>query len=492
MTRRTFLQSLAAQAPPPSVLVLISDQLNAGVTSVYGGPVPTPNLERLARRGLVFTEATCPAPFCSPSRASLVTGQWPHAHGIVYNCMRKDYPAAGGPATEEGITVSDTTYDSVLHARGYLTRQYGKWHLSGDSLPYYGACYGEHREYAQEMASVFAEVRRRPREQWMDWYGWALPVTIDARCRNALAQAARLKNERISDFIGKIGCLDLKPQQTFDYRVADHAIAAIGSAGSRPFSITCSFNWPHDPNVIPRPYYERFDPARVRLPDNHDALHPYFENDSSRVFGKAGPGVMREFLRIYYASVAMIDEQVGRVLDALETAGRGENTIIVFTADHGDMAGGHGMAWKSTSAFYDEIVRVPLIVSAPGRVEPGRSAAAASLTDLAPTILALAGVPAPAGMQGRSLLAKPREYSYCERVSANPAHTRRLAPDARAAIMIRGGGWKYSEYPNGTEFLYHLARDPGETCNLAAERAHASRKEKLRQLARQWQETTAH
>ncbi len=107
LTRRNFLQGSAALAqtqPPPNVLTIISDQLNPAVTSVYGGPVSTPNLQRLASRGMVFTNATCPTPFCSPSRASLVTGLYPHQHGIIYNCSRVDYPAIASRGVDEGIS----------------------------------------------------------------------------------------------------------------------------------------------------------------------------------------------------------------------------------------------------------------------------------------------------------------------------------------------------------------------------------------------------
>jgi arylsulfatase A-like enzyme len=104
LTRREFAAAaaLAATGRPPNILTILCDQLNASVTSVYGGPVPTPNLERLARQGVVFTNATCPTPFCSPSRASLVTGRWPHAHGIVHNVSRIDYPPFRRPRLNKG------------------------------------------------------------------------------------------------------------------------------------------------------------------------------------------------------------------------------------------------------------------------------------------------------------------------------------------------------------------------------------------------------
>jgi arylsulfatase A-like enzyme len=166
------------------------DQLNANVLGCYGGPVPTPNIDRLAREGVCFTDAVCPTPFCSPSRASMILGLYPHTHGIVHNVNGRDYPAIPAPQTEEGIRADDVTTEKLLHAAGYDAHHYGKWHLMDEDLPYYGDMYGEHHEYAERMQARFAEVRRRPRETWLDWYNWALPVEQSAPYRAAIEALA--------------------------------------------------------------------------------------------------------------------------------------------------------------------------------------------------------------------------------------------------------------------------------------------------------------
>lgn len=483
ISRRHLLPSAAAlfaPAPPPNVLVILCDQLNASATSLYGGPVSTPHLERLARTGVVFHQATCPTPFCSPSRASIVTGLYPHTHGVVHNLMRKDYPTEGGPETEEGITRQDQTLDSLLNAAGYATHHYGKWHLSGDTLPYLPDMYREHHEYVKEMAPVFSQVRQRPREQWMDWYGWALPVTVAPAYREALKPVADKLHPRYSDFLTKIGRLDLPLDQLFDTRVADKTIARLQGKDSRPFLITCSFNLPHDPNLIPAPYSEMYPAARIQLPPNARANDPFFEKDLSRVFGagEGGETRLREFLRVYYGSVRYIDDQVGRVLRALEESGQADRTIVVFTSDHGDMAGGHGMMWKSTQSFYQEVARVPMIVRAPGRTKAGRSDAQVSLVDLAPTLLELTGQRATQPMDGVSFASllnggsssKPQfSQRICERVQPNPQRTRKLADPRRGAFMIQTGEFKYARQAGGYELLFDRRRDPGETTNLAGE-----------------------
>jgi len=477
-------------ATQPNVLLLMCDQLNASVLGCYGGPVPTPNLDRLAAQGVRFTDATCPTPFCSPSRASIVTGQYPHTHGIVHNVNRRDYPAIPAQPTEAGIQTRDRITDAVLAEAGWATHHYGKWHLLDDDLPCYPDMFGEHHGYAAEMAETFAAVRQRPGGEWLDWYGWALPTTRSAPLREAVAKLAGRWDDKVhAPFITKMGRLDLPVEQNFDVRVADHVVRAVGEL-PEPFSLTGSFNYPHDPNVVPSPYYERIDPAALDLPANFDSREARFEGDWSRqVVTDLGEGALLEFLRIYYASVALIDDQVGRILDALEASGRADDTLVIFLADHGDMAGGHGMVWKSTGSFYDEVARVPLIVRYPGHVPAGATAGPACLTDILPTILDYAGQRLPDGVQGLSLRpqleGQPRDrYTFSERVPANRDRTRTLSADAVGQFMVRGQGWKYVVYANGDAYLYDLAADPGETRNVIE--AHPERVALMRAALRDW------
>jgi arylsulfatase A-like enzyme len=487
----------------------MSDQLNASALSCYGGWIPTPNLDRLAGRGVRFTNATCTTPFCSPSRATLITGLYPHSHGIVYNVNKIDYPAivraGGSPPTEEGITTKDVTTEKLLNEAGYETHHYGKWHLSDTGgLPYYSDTYGEHIEYAREMEETFRQVRLLPRDHWMDWYDWALPVSVSApyqRSDENLAQnwTKDGKPKPYQDFITKAGRLEFKVDQVFDYRVASRTIQSLAHAGSSPFMITCSLNWPHDPNVVPSPYYSAFHPDRIKLPANYGKPEARYEDEISRQMiagmGDQAANGLRELLRIYAGCVSLVDAQVGRVLDALDKSGQRNDTIVIFAADHGDMAGGHGMFWKSTSAFYDEIARVPFIISYPGRVKPGVSEMAVSLVDVMPTLLDLVGHPIPGGVQGHSLApymlgqsdpASAPAHTFCERVRANAGHTRTVAPGTPSSFMVRGKGWKYVTYPEGQDYLYHLGTDSEEKNNLANEPAFREQKDALRHELDAW------
>jgi len=484
--------SIKSDLSKPNIVIIICDQLNPDALGCYGGPVPTPNIDKLASDGLLFENAVCPLPVCSPSRASLVLGTYPHEHGIAHNCMLYDYPAVAdkSPDTEEGITNEDITLDRILHENGYNTYQFGKWHLTGEKLAYYEFNFGEHHEYAEEMTPVFNQVKQLPRERWMNWYDWILPVKRTERYEEAVKQTSPSFQERqYAEFITKIGELDIPVEQNFDYRVAEESIKAIHDAGDGPFILTCSFNYPHDPNVVPEPYYNMFNPEDIKLPDNHNNLDPYFEKAwSHKMVEELGEVGVREFLRCYYASVRLIDDQVGRVLDALKDKDRMDNTIIIFLADHGDMMGGHNMVWKSNHSFYDEVVRIPCIFSYPAKINHGKADFPINIADIPATLLSLIGHEVASTMTGNDLtpfligdLASEDapQYVLCERLSTHPEHRRTVEPGRKGNFMIRGNGWKYVLYSDKKEFLYDLGNDPEELTNLADCAEYKTKKQEM-------------
>lgn len=467
----------------PDILILMCDQLNASVISCYGGDVPTPNIDRLAKEGVLFTNATCAYPICSPSRASIITGQYAHKHGLIHNCMKYDYLQEELPDTEEGIKKDDITTESILNGIGYETHHYGKWHLLGEKLPYYNDMYMEHYQFAEEMKEKFDEIKKSDPDKWMDWYGWALPVKISEKHRAATDSIGRQwDNLKYADLIKKAGKLEMEIEDTFDDKVASRTIKEIKKHKNTPFMITCSFNDPHDPNVIPSPYYEMFNPDDIAFPVNKDVIEKQFENDWSReIVSKPGDDTLKELMRIYRGQVKLVDDEIGRILSTLDDEGLTKNTIVIFIADHGDMMGGHGMFWKSSFNLYDEIVRVPCIIRYPEKVQPDICDAPMSGVDIMPTLLSLCGQKVPSFahgydfapfLTGNESLDNAPEYTFCERLHENPNHIRMPYNEKAGAYMIRGKKLKYIRYMNEknevlSDYLYNLEKDPHETENLA-------------------------
>ena len=459
-------------------LFLMCDQLNPKVLDRCMELGLAPNLQSLRRRSANFTAAYCTTPLCTPSRGSIVTGLYPHQNGLVFNIMRRDYPCVGGPETEQGIENRDCTTEKLLWQAGWNTGHVGKWHLLGEDLAYYPQMYREHYEYAREMEETFRQVTAtRSREDYMDWYGWKLPVEPTERFRAAAARIGEpwRSAPNLHDFYAKIGPMALKTEDTFDYRVASRAIRFLENLDDRPFFLTCSFNAPHDPNVISREYYDRVKDLDFQ-PEADAFCEEYFQHDLSyEVAQQGGADFIREFKRVYYASVCYIDDQVGRVLEALEKSGRQAN--IVFLADHGDMVGGHGMFWKCSMNFYDEIARVPFLLCAP-ELPAGDYDFPVELTDLMPTLLTLSGVAVPSHLEGEDLLpyclgqkSAEGRTAFSERLDCNAEHTRVQQTYDHFAFMLRTKRYKYELFQKDgrmTQFLYDLQADPRENHDLSA------------------------
>ena len=201
-----------------------------------------------------------------------------------------------------------------------------------------------------------------------------------------------------------------------------------------------------------------------------------------------------------------LDDQVGRVLDALEATGEMDNTIIVFLADHGDMAGGHGMTWKETVSFYEEVAAIPLIIRYPKMLEPHVTSTPANVADVFPTVFDMLGREQLPGITGGSLLPyingekSPDEafpYTFSVRISGNPKTEREVLPEMAGHFMVRGEGFKYMVYgqvkdsdrrysPEPMDLLFDLKNDPGETVNLANNPEYDSIKKEMNQVLQDW------
>ena len=465
----------AAEKQRFNILFLMTDQHHHSVLGCAGNPlVKTPNLDKFAGQGARFTNAVCATPFCSPTRASLLTGLWPHTHGVVQNVA----------ANRKGLDDKIVATEQILFDKKYFTAQMGKWHL-GDTADL--RCYrgGKNGLVKDEYQSF---VRGISKDKW--------PEPRDGEVRvGDVAMLPEMAEVRKQDVAGtknpeevtRIGRHLIPPEDTYESWLADRCIEMLGKHKDESFMITYSVSPPHAPWIVPEPYYSMYDPAKMPLPKSWGHVPEVYANTRAAHLGNVmGEKLVREQLRCYYGQVTMMDACVGRILKALADQGLERDTLVVFLSDHGDMQGAHGMVGKSVNAYYEEIVRVPLMVRYPRAIKAGTVIHGhANSVDIMPTLLEYAGVPIPKGVHGKSLkpmiegkAADQERLGFCER-------------GARAGSrMIRTESWKYAVYDDGRRELFDLKKDPDEMNDLSADSAHRSTLAELhRKLRLQMDET---
>ncbi len=457
----------AESAPRTNVLVIILDQLHAQALGCAGNPiVKTPNFDRLAKQGVRFAQAFVPVPYCSPTRAAMVTGLCPSSLGIGRNIDAADDPTR--------LRDPRQIYQSVLAAGGYHCHYLGKWHLGAlDEL----SCFPD---TAADQENIRKLTAARHRTAGNGIYDDGLrdgetELIGDVYMRSEIAAAHKVlrqqKNLPKQD-IGIIGRSRVKPEFHSESLLADYCIELLKRHREEPFAITYSVSPPHAPWIAPAPYYDMYDPKTLPLPASWRDEPVLWKDQTSakmgRIYGEAG---FREYLRCYYAQITMMDTFVGRILDALDELKLSDHTMIVFTSDHGNMLGQHGMMDKSFGGFYDDLMRVPLIMRLPGALPAGKTSDALVTTmDIAPTILDYLGMTPLAKTHGRSLR---------KAIAGNdPGYTavfgERAAPQSPdAARMIRTKEWKLCLHPRGVRELFDLTSDADETRNLADDPARA-------------------
>jgi len=466
---------------PPNILFLITDQHNSGVLGCAGNPiVKTPHLDRLAAEGARFTNAVCATPFCSPTRASLVTGQWPHTHGIVKNIDKNM------------IGLKDNTIgtEQLLFDSGYVTRQMGKWHL-GNLRDL--RCYNDDEEDALSQEAFRKWLQEQPRTKWHKARKNEVvegEVAFSPEMYKFHLTWSRQKKPRGQD-LSIIGRSLRPPELTFEWWLTEQCIALIRKYKHKNFMITWSVNPPHPLWVVPDPYYSMYDPAKIKLPPNwHDRPEAYKDSQPAQMGRMMGETLIREYLRCYYGLVTMIDDCIGRILKALKEEGLEQKTLVLFTSDHGDMQGGHGMPCKSLPAFYEEIIRVPLIVRYPGQIRHGSVVSThVGSVDIMPTFLDYTNVPVPKSTQGVSLrpllegkVSKDDRPAFCERG---------IGDTGTFSRMIRTREWKYCVFADGRKELFNLAHDPWEMTNLADSKSHSADQMKLHRMLIEQMEKTS-
>lgn len=462
----------------PNVLFLMTDEQHFRSLSLTGNPyVETPNMDRIAREGALFTRATCVTPYCSPSRASMITGLYPHRHEIVLNVSPGRSQQA--PLSPDSFPTTEMT----LHSQGYATAFRGKWHLGdlGDFPCYESFSYASKRP--RDYAALLAE--KLPASQFAGDQGpgryQGRPVEMISAVRKAWEPF-----QKVAPNVGYIACIGrsvIPPELLPETQITNQVLELIEQHKNGSFMITASWSPPHDLWVIPEPYYSMVDRNKIQLPGTTDLPEWDRKGASKRLGDLVGPEGIREYAAIYHGMVKYMDDQVGRILQRLDALGLTDNTLVIFTSDHGDMVGAHGCVGKSIFSFYDDLVRIPLCIRFPGRIPPGTVIdQPVSQVDFLPTILDYLGQPIPENIHGRSL--RPliegkdvawRDYAFCQR--------------GDRARMLRTDRYKYTFCQKPPVIaLYDLQNDPQEDRNLAADPAYA---ETVRRMHRRLREVMA-
>ncbi len=415
-----------------NILFIMADQMAAPMLPFYApSPLKLPNLSRLAAEGVVFDSAYCNSPLCAPSRFTLVSGQLPSKIGAYDNAA--DFPA------------DVPTYAHYLRRLGYRTALSGKMHFCGpDQL----------HGYEERLTSDIYPAD----------YGWAVnwdePDVRPSWYHNmsSVLQAGPCVRTNQLDFDEEVV---FKAQQY----LFDH----IREEGDQPFCLTVSMTHPHDPYTIPKPFWDLYHDDEIPLPQNVPAQAEQ-DPHSQRLlkvydlWDKPLPETkIRDARRAYFGACSYIDSNVGKLLQTLEDTGLADDTIIVFSGDHGDMLGERGLWYKMH--WFEMSARVPLLVCAPGQFSAGRVSASVSTADLLPTLVELAGgqVDPQLPLDGRSLVGHLLGHGGHDEVFGEYMAEGTVGP----LMMIRRGPWKFIYSEDDPCLMFNLQDDPLERSNLS-------------------------
>jgi arylsulfatase A-like enzyme len=485
----------AGPARRPNILFVICDQLRADHLGFAGNPVVrTPNIDSLAVSGTVFDRAYVNNPVCMPNRSTIMTGRMPSAHGVIFN--------------DRSLELNATTFVAQLRDAGWRTALIGKSHLqhgeSRNAVADLGRTPGRTSPFADGWDTIEHDERYERGEVVApdDFYGFGeIQLTLGHGAQVGAHHYQWAREQGIPHEVLRVG-LDADsdipvrrpewwqlhpapyPEEIHSTNyVTDRTIDFIerSEADGAPWVAWCSYPDPHHPLAPPEPWFTRHDPADIDLPATFDdpgegwaphlhlirslrpARHRYVQP-----FGPT-PELTRAAIAVTYGMIEYIDAGVGRILATLDRLGATDDTIVVFTSDHGDMMGDHGLLLKLIMHFQG-CLRVPLIIKTPGRSGSRTSSLAASI-DLPHTLLELCGVAEYQGMQGTSLVPVLDDPSATVRDAV-------LVEDDFPAAEVGGpfpiktrsavtSTHRYTRDSDGFEMLYDLVHDPDELTNLA-------------------------
>ncbi|WP_419190031.1 sulfatase [Stieleria marina] len=438
-----------ADAEKPNVLFLIADDLNTALSGFGHKQCKTPNLDRLAQRGVKFQNMHCQYPVCGASRASIMSGLYPYSNLTL-----------GNAGTLRGSMPDVVTMSQTFRNNGYYAGRVSKiYHMR---IPF-------------EIIDGTAESD--------DPFSWDEAFNVKAAEQNALGELTNWspKDKGSQTFAGVVASGG--DSDHADGMAADRAIKILEQVKDKPFFLAVGFVRPHVPLVAPAKYFDQYNREEMEPPvvpendldDVPGIIRGYKRN--STTYGVT-PKLHKGLLQAYYASVSYMDAQVGRVLDAVDEKGLADNTIVVFSSDHGYLLGQHHKYQKQH--LFEEATRVPFIISVPWlKDQHGRGTTKITeLVDLYPTLAELVGLSAPDTLQGTSLkplLANTESTAWTKKQAFTISRS--------GGESIRTADWRFTQWgfgESGAE-LYDLKNDPGEFTNQAKNPEYATVVKKLRQ-----------
>lgn len=448
------LATAADEAKPDAarkmnVLFLIADDLNCDL-GCYGHPhAKSPNIDRLAARGVRFEHAYCQFPLCSPSRSSFLTGRRPNNTHIHTNPGAGRFSTDYRPKPHFRDFIPDTvTLPQLFRQHGYTVARVGK-------LYHYG---------------VPGQLGTSGLDDRQSWDFFVNPAGRDKAEENKIFS---LTPHSYGASLSWLAAEGADTEQT-DGLSATAAVSLLEEYQDRPFFLAVGCFRPHTPYVAPKRYFDEYDVDEIELPALSQADRervPAAAYASARKEQETmSDDLRREAIRAYWASITFMDAQLGRVLDALDRLKLTDNTIVVMTSDHGYHMYEHGL-WQKMSLF-ENVARVPLIVSLPGAAGQGQSSAGpVELVDIYPTLADLCGLPMPDYLDGVSLRPALDDPSQALKEAAF-TQVRRGEFDG---YSVRSARWRFTLWDGGRkgEQLYDMQSDRGEMMNLAADPAHA-------------------
>jgi uncharacterized sulfatase len=525
LNRRTFLKSALGGAfaattlgcdlfkggvagdRPMNLLYIMTDQQPTGTLGCYGNPLdPTPHLDRLAQSGIRFTNCYIGAYACSPSRATLLTGRYPQGHGVYTNNVKlaDDIPTLGTIMKASG---RDTAYFGKSHLEGATYRDVpGGQSIAEDGQSYYVPFNNGHwymKPVREEKGFRFERVEGGKGEDFPQ-------LGFDTWAGGWKDYRAYLRDVGLGELVDKhpmVGNHYDIPNTTEDkhqyslipeehHMEAFFTKKALDFLASRqsypqPFCLAISYFGPHLPVAPPRPWDKKYSLDQIVLPDNYyDLLEGKPEslknNQRCYVLPKWSEEQFKDYTLRYFGYSAYIDFQIGRVLDALKQYGLADNTIVIFTTDHGDMVAAHGCIFKIGTG-YEELANTPFVMRVPGFGAAGTTAEGLINTaDMLPTVMDLLGLPADPSMHGRS-------FKSALQSPTSPFRDRVFSHWGPRSFLTFDCEWKYQLHWGGDmDELYNLNDDPGEMKNLFAHAKYRDIKEKSRQAILDWLRDTEH